>query len=192
MRAESNGRCTLSEPVPVTSQAMLFEAPRASVSALPAVERYRILRDQLQQQDGLTAQRLSWLMASQAFLFTAYAITVNGPERAKNALIGSRQDPLLGIIPAVGLLSTALIYVGLIAGIVAMFSIQRLARGLFDGGEASHFPPLQRARLTRCMGLAASLIPFPPLCTGADKRRRPSRPPQWRRCITWPRANPRL
>jgi hypothetical protein len=140
---------------------MPSETPRAPASGLPAVERYRILREQLQHEDGLTTQRLSWLMASQAFLFTAYAIAVNGPERAKNALIGSRQDLLLGIIPAVGLLSTALIYVGLIAGITAMFSIQRLARGLFEGGEASQFPPLQRGTLTRCMGLAAPLLLSP-------------------------------
>lgn len=140
---------------------MAFETPHAPVSTLPAVERYRILREQLQHEDGLTTQRLSWLMASQAFLFTAYAIAVNGPERAKNALIGARQDLLLGIIPAVGLLSTVLIYIGLIAGIMAMFSIQRLARGLFDGGEASQFPPLQRGTLTRCMGLAAPLLLSP-------------------------------
>ena len=40
--------------------------------------------------------------------------------------------------------------------------IQRLARGLFEGGEASQFPPLQRGMLTRCMGLAAPLL-LPPL-----------------------------
>jgi hypothetical protein len=33
------------------------------------------------------------------------------------------------------------------------------------------------------------LIPFPQLCASADRRLRPSRPPQRRLRITWPRAN---
>jgi hypothetical protein len=72
---------------------MPFETPRAPASTLPAVERYRILRDQLQHEDGLTTQRLSWLMASQAFLFTAYAIAVNGPEGSV-ATFDSAEKPL--------------------------------------------------------------------------------------------------
>jgi hypothetical protein len=47
MRAECNGRRTPSEPVPVTSECMPAENPSAPVPALPVVERYRILRDQL-------------------------------------------------------------------------------------------------------------------------------------------------
>ena len=97
---------------------------------LSAVECYNILRDQLQHEDNLITQRLSWLMGSQAFLFTAYAIVLNGPERPKNALIGSLQDYLLGTLPAVGLLSAVLIYVSIIAGAIAMFNIHPLCAEL--------------------------------------------------------------
>jgi hypothetical protein len=63
-----------------------------------------MLRDQLQHEDNLITQRLSWLMGSQAFLFTAYAIVLNGPERPKTALMGSLQNVLLGTLPVVGFL----------------------------------------------------------------------------------------
>ena len=108
-------------------------------SHLSAAECYNVLRDQLHHEDNLITQRLSWLMGSQAFLFTAYAIVLNGPERPKNALIGSLQDYLLGTLPAVGLLSAALIYVSIIAGVLAMFNIHQLARKLCDG-TAAGFP----------------------------------------------------
>ena len=71
-------------------------------------------------------------MGSQAFLFTAYAIVLNGPERPKNELIGSLQDYLLGTVPAVGLLSAVLIYVSIIAGAIAMFNSQHFARNSCD------------------------------------------------------------
>jgi hypothetical protein len=34
---------------------------------------YRTIRDQIQHEDNLIVQRLSWLMAAQSFLFTGYA-----------------------------------------------------------------------------------------------------------------------
>ena len=71
-------------------------------------------------------------MGSQAFLFTAYAIVLNGPERPKNELIGSLQDYLPGTVPAVGLLSAVLIYVSIIAGAIAMFNSQHFARNSCD------------------------------------------------------------
>jgi hypothetical protein len=132
----------------------------APVSELSAVESYNILRNQLQHEDNLITQRLSWLMGSQAFLFTAYAIVLNGPERPKNALIGSLQDYLLGILPAVGLLSAVLIYVSIVAGVIAMVAIYRLAGHFCDA--ALRFPPLQGGKLTRYMGFASPLL-LPPI-----------------------------
>jgi len=128
------------------------------VSPLSEVECYNILRDQLHHEDNLITQRLSWLMGSQAFLFTAYAIVLNGPERPKNAMIGLLQDLLLGTVPAVGLLSAALIYVSIIAGTIAMFNIYRFAQGRHNFGDAARFPPLRGGKLTRYLGFASPLL----------------------------------
>jgi hypothetical protein len=130
-------------------------------SHLSAIECYNLLRGQLHHEDNLITQRLSWLMGSQAFLFTAYAIVLNGPERPKNALIGSLQDYLLGTLPAVGLLSAALIYVSIIAGVLAMFNIHQFARNLCDGAAAG-FPPLRGRKLERYMGFASPFL-LPPI-----------------------------
>jgi hypothetical protein len=149
-----------------TKPELLFEGVTAEqqpaeVSHLSAVECYNVLRDQLQHEDNLITQRLSWLMGSQAFLFTAYAIVLNGPERPKNELIGSLQDYLLGTVPAVGLLSAVLIYVSIIAGAIAMFNIQHFARNFCDDA-AVRFPPLRGRRLTRYMGFASPFL-LPPI-----------------------------
>src|SRR5438067_13046800 len=105
--------------------------------ALTAVERYHILRDQLQHEDNLTTHRLSWLMASQAFLFTAYAIVMNGPERAMSPFAAAQQQWLITAIPALALSSATLIYVSIIAGVIALLSIHRHARRICGTGSAS-------------------------------------------------------
>jgi hypothetical protein len=145
----------------LVSEGVPAEYQPAPVSELSALERYNILRDQLQHEDNLITQRLSWLMGSQAFLFTAYAIVLNGPERPKNALIGSLQDYLLGTLPAVGLLSAALIYLSILAGAIAMFNIYRFARN-FCNDAVVRFPPLRGRRLTRYMGFASPFL-LPPI-----------------------------
>jgi hypothetical protein len=121
-----------------------------------------MLRDQLQHEDNLITQRLSWLMGSQAFLFTAYAIVLNGPERPKTALMGSLQNVLLGTLPVVGFLSAALIYVSIIAGVLAMINIYRFTQSRNDVGDVDRFLPLRGKKLTRYLGFASPIL-LPPL-----------------------------
>lgn len=128
------------------------------VSPLSAVESYGILRDQLQHEDNLITQRLSWLTGSQAFLFTAYAIVLNAPERPKNALVGSLQDILLEILPAIGFLSAALIYVSVIAGVLAMINIYRFVHSRSDIGDIDRFLPRRGRMLTRSLGFASPIL----------------------------------
>ena len=99
-------------------------------------------------------------MGSQAFLFTAYAIVLNGPERPKNALIGALQD---AGNRAGGRLTqrAALIYLSIIAGALAMFNIHRFAWNFCDDA-AVRFPPFRGSKLTRYMGFASPLL-LPPI-----------------------------
>jgi hypothetical protein len=67
-------------------------------------------------------------MASQAFLFTAYAIVMNGPERAMSPFAAAQQQWLINAIPALALASAVLIYVSMIK---AALGFRRLSvRGL--------------------------------------------------------------
>jgi hypothetical protein len=131
------------------------------VSRLSPFESYNVLREQLQHEDNLITQRLSWLMGSQAFLFTAYAIVLNSPERPKNLLVGSLQDYFLGTLPVVSLLCAALIYVSIVAGVLAMLNIYRSVSNFYNV-VAVQFPPLRGGKLTRYMGFASPLL-LPPI-----------------------------
>jgi hypothetical protein len=88
--------------------------------SLDHLDLYRLVRARLEHEDILTVNRLSWLVASQSFLFTAYAITLNGLAVAGHSSVSDRQAMLCRVIPLVGLATTALIYAGLLAGAVAM------------------------------------------------------------------------
>jgi hypothetical protein len=116
---------------------------------------YHTIRDQIQHEDNLIVQRLSWLMAAQSFLFTGYAIIANASPQARNALLAKQQDLLFNIIPGVASISDILIYCSVIAGILALHRLRR--------AYATHvspvggFPEIQGSQLTRLLGFASPI-----------------------------------
>ena len=54
-----------------------MNAPVESAEKISPLERYQLFRSRIEHEDTLILQRLSWLMASQSFLFTAYAIVTS-------------------------------------------------------------------------------------------------------------------
>ena len=144
--------------------------PPESTAPVPApltpVERYHILREQIQHEDSLTTQRLSWLLASQAFLFSGYAIVLNGPDRAPTAFVAEQRNWLLGAIPFLGCASAALIFLSVIAGVRALYNLRTLTDVLCHGETVLRdFPPIQGTRFTRLAGLASPLL-IPPIFAG--------------------------
>ncbi len=130
---------------------------------LSPTECYHILRGQVEHEDSLTTQRLSWLLAAQSFLFSAYAIVLNGPNELTNRFIAAQRGWLLTAIPALGLSSATLIYVSILAGVAALFGLHRQARAVCAAAwEGGSFPPLQRPFLIRLGGLASPLL-VPPI-----------------------------
>jgi hypothetical protein len=140
--------------------------PARLAAGLSLADRYHILRDQIQHEDNLTTQRLSWLLASQAFLFTGYAIVLNGPENLQNAFTIAQRDRLLTAIPGLGLFSALLIYVSIIAGIRALHHIHVQAQKIWQTCEPGEqgFPPIQGTEFTRMTGLASPVL-VPPMFT---------------------------
>jgi len=138
----------------------------APYQPLTAMDRYHILRDQIQHEDNLTTQRLSWLMASQAFLFSAYAIVMNGPETVMSAFVRAQRQWLITAIPALAFATAALIYVSILAGVAALANLHRLAEGLcVRRGTETDFPPIQGNGRTRFFGLTSPML-VPPLFVG--------------------------
>ena len=89
-----------------------------AVNLFSPADWYRSIRDQIQHEDNLIVQRLSWLMVAQSFFFTGYAIIANAAPQARNPLLAKQQDLLFNIIPAVACISDFVIYCSVIAGVL--------------------------------------------------------------------------
>ena len=114
---------------------------------------YDVLRARLEHEDGLIVHRLSWLMASQSFLFTAYAIALNGPPAAAR---------LLDLMPLVGILSATLVFGGILAALKAMRWIGATFEERGVTATALGLPALLTPAPIRRFGLAAPVL-LPPL-----------------------------
>jgi hypothetical protein len=116
---------------------------------------YMHLRSRLEHEDNLVIYRILWLMGSQSLVFTAYAIVMNGP-------LSSRLHGLmLQLLPMMGIFSSALIFVGIIAAIRAMGWIRGLLRERIPDEARLGLPPLHPPGAVKA-GLAAPLL-LPPV-----------------------------
>jgi hypothetical protein len=134
--------------------------PQPLSTPLSGLEYYQLIRQRIEHEDNLVVQRLSWLVASQSFLFTAYAIVLNGltasPPPAAAALM-HQQARLSRLIPLVGILTCALIYVSIVAGVRAIGALRRRYRSRFPSDETD-LPGIQTDGRTRALGLVAPLL----------------------------------
>src|SRR6516164_1546170 len=90
---------------------------------------YRLFRGRIEHEDNLIVQRLSWLVASQSFLFTAYAITTNGLTSLEQKYTGGileQGELLFRLIPTVAISVALLIYISILAALRAIRQIRRL------------------------------------------------------------------
>jgi len=122
------------------------------------LEWYRLFRSRIEHEDGLIIQRLSWMVASQAFLFTAYAITTNGLSSQTpggGTLLYLQEKALYRLIPIVALCNALLIYISILAALRAI----REMRGAYQAkGDSGDSPPIQTSLLTRRLGLVAPVV----------------------------------
>jgi hypothetical protein len=118
---------------------------------------YRLLRGQIEFEDNLIVQRLNWFMASQSFLFTAYAITLNSPTVGAWPLFHEHQRIIFHLIPVVALAACGLIYCAVIGGIIAQVRLHRELKEQIPAERRAGLPALQGAMLTRVLGMAAPL-----------------------------------
>src|SRR5260370_24624777 len=85
-----------------------------------------LIQARLSHEDDLINQRISWLVNSQSFLLTAYAITLNGLAADSGRPQAPIQQQLLQLLP--------------MAGIGCVILVARaIAGGLFPSGEPRSF-----------------------------------------------------
>jgi len=134
---------------------------------LNPLQYYQLLRDRIEHEDNLVIQRLSWMVASQSFLFTAYAIVLNGlnslpPSPAPPPFI-NQQMLVFRVVPVVGILTCVLIYVSILAAVKSMARLRNMYHSRF-GSEDKDLPAVQSKAALRLLGSAAPLL-LPPIFT---------------------------
>jgi len=113
---------------------------------------YHHLRSRLEHEDRLIIERMAWLMASESFLFTAYAIVLNGSGTPP-------QRRLTDLMPLVGIGTSALILIGIAAAIRSMAWIHGQLRARIPDVARLGLPPIQTPNLLKAELAAPILLP---------------------------------
>jgi hypothetical protein len=132
------------------SDGLDFKEPAPAAGIAPAE---RVLRDRLDRETDLIIQRTAWVVGSQAFLFSAYAVSLGAPAHAATPAIEAQSRLLVRLIPWVSLVSLFLLLVTIGAGAAAWFHLRghRVRADTF--GSFSDTGPV-----VRVAGLAAPLL----------------------------------
>lgn len=121
---------------------------------------YRLVRGQIEHEDNLIGTRLNWFVASQSFLFSAYAIVVSNLTSTKIAWVNQQQRLLFSIMPVIAIFICVLIMISCTGGILAMRRLRRLYVSRVD--PSTHgLPPVQGYAQNYWMGQASPLL-LPP------------------------------
>jgi hypothetical protein len=88
---------------------------------------FTLIQARLSHEDDLVNQRVSWLVNSQSFLLTAYAITLNGLAADASKPLAVVQRKLLDMLPVVGVACVLLVCVALVGGLCALAELRRFA-----------------------------------------------------------------
>jgi hypothetical protein len=114
------------------------------------------IRRRIEHEDNLLNQRVSWIVSSQAFLLTGYAILLNGPAELRSERFARDHALLMKLIPFTSIAVTILLWLGILAGICAMRDLRAAAK-MHHSFEASH---IQGRPVTRLVGLTTlALVP---------------------------------
>src|SRR5215469_324885 len=112
------------------------------------------LREEIRHEDNLLNQRISWLVSSQSFLLTGFAIALNGPLHAKFVRYEHLAVALVSWIPIVGVLISMIGQITILAGLLHMRQVRRLSR-MF---HPAHVPGVQGTSVTRWLGLSGPVL----------------------------------
>ncbi len=116
-----------------------------------------LLRARIEHEDGLIVSRTTWLMASESFLYTAYAIALNGIT-ASGLTNMEHQARLLKLIPLIGIACSLMILIGILAAIRAMVWLRNLYRSRVADESRLGLAPIQTPTPNVVAGLAAPVL----------------------------------
>ncbi len=140
---------------------MAVNAPSLEEYPLTPLDYYNVVRARIEHEDNLVVQRLSWLVASQSFLFTAYAIVTNGlasqPPLPSCIHFSAQLQLLYQLIPVVGTLTSALIYISILAAVASMRHLRNSYHSRFAEDEKG-MPSIMTRPPIRLFGHSAAVL----------------------------------
>ena len=116
-------------------------------------EKLEALRRRVEHEDSLVNQRLSWLVASQAFLLTAFAIALNAPPTAQTPAYAAANHRLASFLPFAGIACIVLIWFTLAGAIWSMKLLRDQAAAITQPNDL----PVQSPLFIRSLGLVAPI-----------------------------------
>jgi len=139
------------------SQSERVEKSHTLPSASP-LEHYRIVRSQIEHEDNVINQRLSWFVAAQSFLFTANAMVLNAPPTPLFPQFRETVRLLVLLVPLVAVCSCLMIYTTVVAGVLALRNLREFVSRRPDLQEPDHLPPIHGSFVTSTLGLVVPLL----------------------------------
>lgn len=114
---------------------------------------HALVKERLDRETDLIFQRTAWVVGSQAFLFSAYAIVLNGPRHGATPTLEAKARLLVVIIPWVSLTSLCLLLVTILAGAIAWLRLHA-----HESKSDSVLRSVEGGPILRMAGLAAPLL----------------------------------
>jgi hypothetical protein len=134
--------------------------------SLPAADFYQLIHEQISNEDDSMNQRVNWLIISQSFFFSGFATLLSSPPKPEDNGYADLHDLLFWIIPSVSLMTSLLIYIGILTSLFYMARLRRSFQTYPSDNTTEHFPPIQGTTTTRRLAqLPAIVVPLLFICT---------------------------
>lgn len=133
---------------------------------LSTADFYQLIHEQLGNEDSSMNQRINWLILSQSFFFSGFATLLSSPPNPEDGGYAELNDLLLWIIPGISLITSVLIYMGILVSLVYMADLRKSFQSYPQDNTVEHFPPIQGTTMTRRLAqLPAIVVPLLFICT---------------------------
>jgi hypothetical protein len=128
--------------------------PEATILPKPtsSAELYRIIRERIDYEENLLNQRVIWLIFSQSFLVSAYAIMLNSPPEPKSPMYGDLQSCLVWLLPSLALILSIIIYISVISALYHIAELRESFETYPKDDTIEHFPAMNDTSFIRRLG----------------------------------------
>lgn len=112
------------------------------------------LRRRIEHEDNLVNQRLSSLLASQSFLLTAFAISLNAPSMPSDSAYARASHVLVYLLPVVAIACIAFLWLTLVAAIWSLAVLRAQGAAIARPGDL----PIHNRPAIRHLGLVGPFV----------------------------------